>query len=65
MADPIGKYQSDYESLRLILEKERKRPVTIEGAIGIGDNLIEFYETLLRAPIVKEKDDEHGTEGRA
>lgn len=39
--------QPDYEKLRLILERELGRAVTLEEAKGTGKFLINVYEVLL------------------
>jgi hypothetical protein len=39
--------QPDYEKLRIILEKQFERDVTLEEATNTGKSLINIYEVLL------------------
>ncbi|HSX07003.1 MAG TPA: hypothetical protein VLG92_04750 [Candidatus Saccharimonadia bacterium] len=55
----LGQYSEyDYEALRVILEEEKKRPVTIEEAKRVGDDLMEFYGALMSGPVTSVQDDE-------
>ena len=48
----MGVSEPDYERLRFILEAEQKRPISIEEAREVGDELIEFYKLLAGDKII-------------
>jgi len=38
--------QDSAEALRCILERQRRKPITIDEALEIGESLVEFFEAL-------------------
>lgn len=54
--------EPDYEKLRLILERQLGREVSLEYAIGAGNYLISVYETLLYGENNEDKDDKLKTD---